>query len=103
MTYRDIIRTFEIFAQYGNKGLDTEFLWDWAEHDEYGFQWESDEDILIEDLRALRTYGWLLGSDSEYCEEDAIIWDPDTEEGQNATDEQLMEIWNNYKSIYKYT
>lgn len=95
MTYKDLARTFEIIAKYAND----DFVWDWAEHDEYGFSIEYP--LLIEDIKELRNLGWLLGCDAEY-NEDARLWDPETEEGKNATDEQLMELWDNYKGIYKY-
>jgi hypothetical protein len=42
--------------------------------------------------------GWSLGSDNEYDEEEMEVW----QNPQKHTDEELVEVFNQYKSIYKY-
>ena len=62
MTYRDLIRTFEIIAKYDG-GLDHKCLNMWAEHDEHGIAFDSDWDVSVDDIRELAAMGWLLGCD----------------------------------------
>ena len=94
MTYRQLIRTLEIAASHRG-GLDTECLDMWAEHDEHGINIKS---ITAKEARELSEMGWLLGCDVEYNEEDQEIW----ENPSKHTDEELLEIYNNYGGVYKY-
>lgn len=96
MTFKDLLRTFEILSKYGG-----EYICDWAEHDEYGYG-DINFPLTIEEIKELRNMGWLLGSSYEGSNEEKELWYPDSEKGKNATDEQIMNLWNKYKSIYKF-
>ena len=93
MKYEELARTFNIISSKNPTGI----VMDWAEHDEYGFEL-SNVDLTPSEVRELAEMGWGLGSDSEYDEEEMKAW----ENPDEYTDEELMELWNNYKSIYKY-
>ena len=92
MTYAQLAKTFEILAKHNPDG----YVMDWAEHDEWGIDL-SGFDLSAEEIRTLAELGWGLGSDYEYDEEERAAWDhPD-----RNTDEKIVEVFNNYKSIYK--
>ena len=92
MTYAQLAKTFEILAKHNPDG----YVMDWAEHDEWGIDL-SGFDLSAEEIRTIAELGWYLGSDYEYDEEEMAAWDhPD-----NNTDEKVVEVFNNYKSIYK--
>ncbi len=93
MKYEDLAKTFNIISSKNPTGI----LMDWAEHDEWGFELRG-VDLSPSEVRQLAEIGWGLGSDSEYDEEEMSAWHNPSEH----TDEELMELWNNYKSIYKY-
>lgn len=81
MKYEDLARTFDIISSKNPTGI----LMDWAEHDEWGFEL-SDVDLTPSEVRQIAKIGWMLGSDSEYDEEEMKAWiNPD-----EHTDEQLM-------------
>ena len=42
--------------------------------------------------------GWGLGSDYEQDDEEMAAWNNPDEH----TDEEIVEVFNNYKAIYKY-
>lgn len=93
MKYKDLARTFSIISSKNPTGI----FMDWAEHDEWGIDL-SDIDLSPSEIRELAEMGWGLGSDSEYDEEEMAVWYNPSEH----TDEELIELWNNYKSIFKY-
>ena len=94
MKYKDLARTFDIISSKNP----TRIVMDWAEHDEYGFEL-SNVNLTSSEVRELAEMGWGLGSDSEYDEEEMRVWyNP-----YDHTDEEIVELWNMYKSIYKYT
>lgn len=97
MTYKQLIRTFEIISKYDG-GLDGICYNMWAEHDEHGISFDYNWNISIEDIRELASFGWLLGSDYETSNEDAEKWD----KYENLDDDELKELFHSYNGIYKY-
>lgn len=93
MTYKELAKTFEILATHKPDGI----VMDWAEHDCWGIDL-SDFNLSPSEIRMLAMMGWCLGSDAEYDEEEMAAWD----EPETASDEELVELFNQYKSIYKY-
>ena len=93
MKYEDLARTFDIISSKNPTGI----VMDWAEHDEWGIDL-SNVSLEPSDIRQIAEMGWGLGSDSEYDEEEMRVWyNP-----YDHTDDELMELWDMYKSIYKY-
>lgn len=93
MTYSELAKTFEMLAAHKPDGL----VLDWAEHDEWGINLNY-INLSPSEIRMLAEIGWCLGSDAEYDEEEMAAWyKPET-----ASDEELVEIFNQYKSISKY-
>lgn len=93
MKYTDLAKTFEILASHKPDGV----FMDWAEHDEWGFDLRG-IDLSPSEIRMLAEMGWCLGSDGEYDEDVMEAWyNP-----QNHTDEEIVEVFNEYTSIYKY-
>lgn len=93
MTYENLAKTFDILSSKNPTGV----VMDWAEHDEWGIELNGIE-LTPSEVRQLAEMGWGLGSDHEYDEEGMAAWLNPSEH----TDEELMELWDNYKSIYKY-
>lgn len=95
MTYKQLAETFVMLSDHNPNAL----VMDWAEHDEWGIDLSGYE-LTAKEIRILAEMGgWGLGSDYEFDEEEMKPWiDP-----QNHTDEELVEVFNRYKSIYKYT
>ena len=93
MTYKELAKTFEMLAEHNPDGI----VMDWAEHDEWGIDLNGFE-LSPSEIRMLAEMGWSLGSDAEYDEEEMAAWyEPET-----ASDEELVELFNYYKSISKY-
>ena len=93
MTYSDLVKTFEMLAAH----RPDETVLDWAEHVEWGIDL-SLFNLSPSEIRMLAEIGWSLGSVAEYNEEEMAAWyEPET-----ASDEELVELFNQYKSIYKY-
>ena len=93
MTYNELAKTFEMLAAHNPDSI----VMDWAEHDEWGINL-NDFELSPSEIRMLAEMGWCLGSDAEYDEEEMAAWyEPET-----ASDEQLVELFNQYKSISKY-
>lgn len=93
MTYKELAKTFEMLATHKPNGT----VMDWAEHDELGIDL-SDFNLSSSEIKMLAEMKWCLGSDNEYDEEDMAAWYyPETH-----TDEEIIEVFNKYKSIYKY-
>lgn len=67
----------------------------WAEHDKHGIEIKN---ITPAEARELAEMGWVLGSDAEFDEEDAEVW----ENPGDHTDERLLEVYNLYNGIYKF-
>lgn len=97
MTYKELIETLEIIAKYDG-GLDNECLIMWAAHEEHGFGFKKTWNVEAKDIRRLAEIGWGLGSDDEYDEEESEKW----KHPENLSDEELVEIFNNYSGIYTY-
>ena len=93
MTYRQLVESIEIFAQY-NGGLDAVCSEMYAEHDEHGIDLISTPSAG--DLRKLQKYGWLLGCDAEYNSEDAERW----ENSDKLSDSEIVELFENYNGLY---
>ena len=93
MTYNDLAKTFQMLAAHNPNGM----VLDWAEHDQWGIKLKGFE-LTPSEIRMLAEMGWCLGSDIEYDEEEMAAWD----NPQSASDEELVELFNNYKSIYQY-
>lgn len=95
MTYEQLSRTFAILA--AKKGPDVVF--DYATHDEYGYDLHYlKEPLTVEEVRELAEMGWSLGYDCDYDEEIMAPW-----YNQNLySDEEIMNLWNEYKTIHKY-
>lgn len=93
MTYKQLADTFNMLASKKPDG----FVMDYAEHDEWGIDLEGFE-LSYAEIRSLAEMGWSLGSDNEYDEEEMKVWtDP-----RNHTTDEIVEVFNRYKSIYKY-
>ena len=92
MTYKDLAKTFDMLAKHNPDGI----VMDWSEA-EWGIDL-NDFDLSPSQIRMLAEMGWCIGSDAEYDEEEMAAW----YEPKTASDEELVEIFNQYKSIYKY-
>ena len=93
MNYKDLAKTFDMLAKHKPDGT----VMDWATHDEWGIDLNGFE-LSPSEIRMLAEMGWCLGSDAEYDEEEMAAWyNPET-----ASDEELVELFNYYKSISKY-
>ena len=93
MTYAQLAKTFEILAKHETDSI----VMDWAEHDEWGIDL-SGFNLSPKEIRMLAEMGWELGSDNEYDEDEMKAWiHPEAH-----TDEEIVEVFNNYKSIYKF-
>ena len=93
MTYKQLIDSIKIVAKY-NGGLDAKVLQMWAEHDEHGIY--LNKTPSAGDLRTLALYGWGLGCDAGYAEDDRELW----ENADSLSDEEIVELFKNYNSIY---
>ena len=93
MTYRQLAESIEIFAKY-NGGLDKECLEMYAEHDEHGISLKSTPSA--DDLRKLQKYGWLLGCDAEYDQEDSDKW----ENSDKLSDSEIVDLFEYYNGLY---
>lgn len=94
MTYDQIAKTFVMLSEHNPNA----FVMDWAEHDEWGIDLSGFE-LNPKEIRMLAEMGgWGLGSDADHNEVEMQAWiNP-----QNHTDEEIVKIFNRYKSIYKY-
>lgn len=97
MTYGQIIETLQILAKYDG-GLSAECEQMWADYDEHGIIISHKEQFTIEDIRKLASFGWSLGCDAEYNEEDDEIW----VDYKNQSDDALREVFLNYDGIFKF-
>ena len=94
MTFKELAKTFEMLASHRPDG----FVMDWAAHEQWGISLDKFE-LSPSEIRMLAEMGWCIGSDAEYDEEEMGAWyEPET-----ASDEELVEIFNEHKSIYQYT
>ena len=93
MTYGELAMTFDMLSAH----KPDRFVMDWAGHEHWGIDL-SDFELSPSQIRMLALMGWCLGSDAEYDEEEMKAW----YEPKTASDEELVEIFNQYKSIYKY-
>lgn len=93
MTYKQLADTFNMLASKKPDG----FVMDYARHDEWGINLKGFE-LSPAEIRSLAEMGWSLGSDNEYDEEEMEVW----QNPQKHTDEELVKVFNIYKSIYKY-
>jgi hypothetical protein len=93
LTYKQIADTFNMLASKMPDGI----VRDYAEHDEWGIVLKG-FDLSPAEIRSLAEMGWSLGCDNEWDEEEMKAWI----HPQNHTDEEIVEVFNRYKSIYKY-
>jgi hypothetical protein len=94
MTYKQLADTFNMLASKRPDG----FVMDFAECDEWGIDLEG-FDLSPAEIRSLAEMGWALGCDhDEWDEEKMKAWI----HPQNHSDEEIVEVFNRYKSIYKY-
>lgn len=94
MTYKQLAETFNMLASKKPDG----FVMDYAEYDVWAVDLEG-FNLSPAEIRSLAEMGWSLGGDSVRDEEAMKAWtDP-----QNHTDEEIVEVFNKYKSIYKNT
>ena len=92
MTYSELAKTFEMLAAHNPDGI----VMDWSEA-EWGIDL-NDFELSPSEIRMLAEMGWCIGSDAEYDEEEMKAWyEPET-----ASNEKIVELFNQYKSIYKY-
>ena len=95
MKYKDLVRTFEIIAAKNPDNI----VMDYATHDEYGFDLSYlKEPLTIEEVRELANLGWSLGYDGDYNKDIMKVW----ENHKLYSDEEVMNLWNEYKTIHKY-
>lgn len=95
MNYKDLVRTFEIIAAKNPDNI----VMDYATHDEYGFDLSYlKEPLTIEEVRELANLGWSLGYDRDYNKDIMKVW----ENHKLYSDEEVMNLWNEYKTIHKY-
>ena len=94
MTYKQLAQIFVMISEHNPNAL----VMDWAEHDEWGLDLSGFE-LTAKEIRMIAEIGgWGLGCDNEWDEEDMAAWlNP-----QKHTDEEIVEVFNRYKSIYKY-
>lgn len=93
MTYGELAMTFDMLAKH----KPDRFVMDWSGHEHWGIDL-SDFELSPSQIRMLALMGWMLGSEVDYDEEEMAAWD----EPEKASDEELVELFNKYKSIYKY-
>ena len=93
MTFEQLAKTFDILSSHNPDGI----VMDWAEHDEWGIEL-SGFNLSSGEIRMLAEMGWGLGSDYEQDDEEMAAWNNPEEH----TDEEIVEVFNNYKAIYKY-
>ena len=95
MNYKDLARTFEIIAAKNPDNI----VMDYALEDEYGFCLRYlKEPLTIEEVRELANLGWSLGYDRDYNKDIMKVW----ENHKLYSDEEVMNLWNEYKIIHKY-
>ena len=93
MTYSELAMTFDMLAKHRPDGM----VLDWANHDEWGISLNKFE-LSPSEIRMLAEMGWSLGCDAEYDPEEMAAWD----NPKTASDEELVELFNQYKTISKY-
>jgi len=93
MTYKDLLKTFEILSVHKSHGV----VMDWANREEWGIDL-NDFELSPSEIRMLAEMGWCLGSDAEYDEEKMSAWIYP----EKHSDEEIVVLFNEYKSIYKY-
>jgi hypothetical protein len=96
MRYGVLAMTFDMLAKHKPDG----FVNDWSNDDGWGIDLNG-FNLSPAEIRALAIMGWLLGNDTEYDEnreEEMEMWG----NPQKYTDEEIVELFNKYKSIYTY-
>ena len=95
MNYKNLAKTFEIIVAKNPDNIPM----DYAEHDEYGFDLSYlKEPLTVEEVRELSNLGWSLGYDSDYDADIMKVW----KNHKLYSDEEVMNLWNEYKVIHKY-
>lgn len=95
MTYKDLLKTFEILSTHKSHGV----VMDWVNNNEWGIDLlASGINLSSSEIRELAEMGWCLGSDDEYDEEKMSAWIYP----EKHSDEEIVVLFNEYKSIYKY-
>ena len=96
MRFKDLAKTFEMLEEKIPDG----YINDWSNNEGWGMDLNY-IDFSPSEIRMLSEMGWMLGNNTEYdesLEEDMEMW----ENPQEYTDEEIVELFNKYKSIYKY-
>ena len=92
MTYSVLAMTFDMLAAHKPDGI----VLDWTDPMYWGINLKY-INLSPSEIRMLAKMGWMLGSDAEYDPEEMAAWyKPET-----ASDEEIVELFNQYKSIYK--
>lgn len=92
MTYSVLAMTFDMLAAHKPDGT----VLDWTEPLHYGINLNNFE-LSPSQIRMLAMMGWSLGRYEEYDPEEMAAW----HKPETASDEELVELFNQYKSIYK--
>ena len=93
MTYEDLAKTFYMLSAHQPNHI----VMDCADYDVWGIELSS-FNLLPSEIRMLAEMGWGLGSDSDYDKDIMQAWI----HPESHTDEEIVEVFNKYKSIYKY-
>jgi hypothetical protein len=93
MTYSVLAKTFDMLAKHKPDGI----VMDWATRGEWVINL-NDFELSPSEIRMLAEMEWCLGSDADYDEEEMAAW----YEPEKASDEELVKLFNQYKSISKY-
>ena len=95
MTYKQLIESIEIFAKC-NGGKEKDCLEMWATNDEHGINLK--QTPSAEDLRKLASFGWHLGCDAIFDDEDKEKW----ENYDSLTDDEIVALFKEYNGVYLY-
>ena len=93
MTYEDLAKTFNILSAHQPNCI----VMDWTYTDVWGIDLSS-FNLLPSEIRMLAEIGWGLEPDSYYDKDVMQAWI----HPESHTDEEIVELFNKYKSIYKY-
>ena len=93
MTYEDLAKTFNILSAHQPNCI----VMDWTYTDVWGIDLSS-FNLLPSETRMLAAIGWGLEPASDYDTDVMQAWLPP----ESNTAEEIVELFNKYKSIYKY-
>ena len=96
MRFKDLAKTFKMLEENMPAG----HINNWSNNDGWGIDLNY-IDLSPSEIRMLAEMGWSLGNNTEYDvsrEAEMEMW----EHPQEYTDEEIVELFNKYKSIYTY-